>query len=69
MGYDVNFNMLFFLSPPLTITECHRNCGIVALMVLGWSANIRKLAKNHKGYGSAAQELIACLKTVSIFPH
>jgi hypothetical protein len=35
-------------------------------MVLGWSANIRKLAKNHKGYGSAAQELIACLKTVSI---
>jgi hypothetical protein len=44
----------------------HRNCGIVALMVLGWSANIRKLAKNYKGYGSAAQELIACLKTVSI---
>jgi hypothetical protein len=44
----------------------HRNCGIVALMVLGWSANIRKLAKNHKGYGSAAKELIACLKTVSI---
>jgi hypothetical protein len=35
-------------------------------MVLGWSANIRKLAKNHKGYGSAAKELIACLKTVSI---
>jgi hypothetical protein len=24
------------------------------------------LAKNHKGYGSAAKELIACLKTVSI---
>jgi hypothetical protein len=38
----------------------HRNCGIVALMVLGWSANIRKVAKNHKGYGSAAKELIAC---------
>jgi hypothetical protein len=35
-------------------------------MVLGWSANIRKLDKNHKGYGSAAKELIACLKTVSI---
>jgi hypothetical protein len=35
-------------------------------MVLGWSANIRKLAKNYKGYGSAAQELIACLKPVSI---
>jgi hypothetical protein len=33
-------------------------------MVLGWSANIRKLDKNHKGYGSAAKELIACLKTV-----
>jgi hypothetical protein len=30
------------------------SCGTVALMVLAWSANIRKLAKDHKGYGSAA---------------
>jgi hypothetical protein len=42
------------------------SCGTVALMVLGqfsdicgpmynvWSAYIRKLAKDHKGYGSAA---------------
>ena len=38
------------------------SCGTVALMVLGqfsdicglWSANIRKLAKDNKGYGSAA---------------
>jgi hypothetical protein len=45
-----------------------------------WSANIRKLAKDHKGYGSAASECIAlCLLvgivkilifiTVDIFKH
>ena len=36
-----------------------RSCGTVALMVLGQfsDANIRKLAKDHKGYGSAATRL------------
>ena len=39
---------------------CHTaSCGTVTLMVLGqfliWSANIRKLAKDHKGYGSTAK--------------
>jgi hypothetical protein len=40
------------------------SCRTVTLMVLGqfsdisgtWSANIRKLTKDHKGYGSAARE-------------
>ena len=40
-------------------TSVDLSCGTVALMVLGqfsdiWSANIRKLAKDHKSYGSAA---------------
>ena len=32
--------------------SCH--CGILTLRSRDWSANIRKLAKDHKGYGSAA---------------
>jgi hypothetical protein len=31
-----------------------------------WSANIRKLAKDHKGYGSAASECIALCLLVGI---
>ena len=41
------------------------SCGTVALMVLGQfsdiyrSANVRKLAKDHKGYGFAAKMIHA----------
>ena len=43
-----------------------RSCGTVALMVLGQFSDIcgpyiRKLAKNHKSYGSAASESVALL--------
>jgi energy-converting hydrogenase Eha subunit G len=51
-----------FLTPHKRLLCIWCSCGTVALMVLGqfsdicglWSANIRKLAKDNKGYGSAA---------------